>query len=71
MFDGLQAETEELIDAGDIVVAAIHVQARIKETDAPLDMRLAVVFTVREGKIVRGREYATRKEALQAVGLTA
>jgi len=32
-------------------------------------MRYAVVYTVQDGKIVRGREYATRTQALKAVGL--
>jgi hypothetical protein len=31
---------------------------------------IAVVFTVRDGKIVRGREYATREQALEAAGLS-
>jgi len=29
----------------------------------------AVVYTIREGKIARGREYWTREEALEAAGL--
>jgi ketosteroid isomerase-like protein len=32
--------------------------------------QLAVVWTFREGKIVRGREYRTRDEALSAAGVT-
>jgi ketosteroid isomerase-like protein len=30
----------------------------------------SVVYTVRDGKIARGREYATREEALEAAGLS-
>jgi ketosteroid isomerase-like protein len=30
-----------------------------------------VVYTLRDGKIVRGREYIDRSEALEAVGLRA
>jgi ketosteroid isomerase-like protein len=42
---------------------------RMKESDAEIDMRLAVVYTVRNGLIVRGREYASREHALRAAGL--
>ncbi len=69
-FDGIRAEAEELTDAGDQVVAAVHVAGRMKESDAEIDMRLGVVYTVRDGKIIRGREYATREVALEAAGLS-
>ena len=69
-FDELRADAEELLDAGDDrVVAALHVIGRMKGSDAEVEMRLAVVFTVRSGLIVRGREYATREQALEAAGL--
>jgi ketosteroid isomerase-like protein len=32
-------------------------------------MRFGVVWTLRDGKVVQGREYATREAALEAVGL--
>jgi ketosteroid isomerase-like protein len=34
------------------------------------ELRYAVVYTVRDGKVVRGREYWTRGEALEVVGLS-
>jgi ketosteroid isomerase-like protein len=70
-FDELRVEPEELIDAGDQVVVVVHLKGRIKASDAEVDMRFGLVCTVREGKIVRGREYATREEALHAAGLPA
>jgi len=69
-FDGIRTEPEELTDAGDQVVAAVNVTARMKESDAEITMRLGIVYTLRDGKIIRGREYATRQEALKAVGLS-
>ena len=69
MFDDLRVEPEEVTDAGDQVVAAIRVTARMKASDAAVAMRLSVVWTLRDGKIVRVREYATGEEALEAVGL--
>lgn len=69
-FSQLRAEIEELVDSGDQVVAAIHVLGQMKGSEAEIDMRLGVVYTVRNGLIVRGREYASREEALKAVGLS-
>jgi ketosteroid isomerase-like protein len=68
-FDDIDAETEELIDAGEQVVAVLHVIGQMKGSDAKIDMRVGIVYTVKEGLIVRGREYATREEALDAAGL--
>jgi ketosteroid isomerase-like protein len=69
-FDELRADAEELIDAGeDRVVSVLHVIGRMKKSAAEVDMRLAVVYTVRNGLIVRGREYANREQALHAAGL--
>jgi ketosteroid isomerase-like protein len=70
MFDDLHAEVEELIEVGDRVVAMLHVTARMKGSEAPIDMRLGVVWALREGKAVSGREYATREQALEAARLS-
>jgi ketosteroid isomerase-like protein len=69
-FDDLRAEPDELTDAGDHVVAAVHVTGRMKESDAEIDMQLWIVYSLRDGKVIRGREYATRQEALEAAGLS-
>ena len=34
------------------------------------DLTYAAVYRLRDGKIVRGREFATREEALEAAGLS-
>ena len=41
----------------------------MKASDAEVDMRYAIVFTFRDGKIIKGREYLSRQEALEAAGL--
>jgi ketosteroid isomerase-like protein len=68
-FEAIQLETEELIDAGDQVVVMLHVTAQMKGSDASVDMRVGIVYGLKDGLIVRGREYATRGEALKAAGL--
>ena len=70
MFDPLTAEPLELIDAGgDEVVAVLRFGGRAKLSGVETETTFAVVYAVRDGKIAQGREYATRKEALEAAGL--
>lgn len=68
-FDDWKIELEELLDAGDQVVAICRQTARAKASGLPVDMRLAMVFTVREGLETRMEMYADPDEALRAVRL--
>jgi ketosteroid isomerase-like protein len=69
-FEGITSIPTELIDAGDdLVVAALHVTGRARLSGIETELCYAVAYTVRDGRIVRGREYADRDEALKAVGL--
>lgn len=68
-FDDLRLEPEELIDAGDRVVAVQRLSWRAKGSGVETELRYAVVYTVSAGKILRGREYMTREQALEAVEL--
>ena len=59
-----------LIDAGDDqVVAVVRLTGRAKQSGVKTAMTYAVVHTMHDGKIAIGREYATREQALEAVGL--
>ena len=70
-FDDSSVVVEELRDVGDDRVLAIQrVKGRAKLSDIEIDIRYAAVSTVRDGKIVRGREYLSVDEALKAVGLS-
>ncbi len=70
MFDPLTVEPLELIDAGgDEVVAVLKFGGRAKLSGVETDLIFAIHYTVRDGKIARGREYMTREEALEAAGL--
>ena len=70
-FDDLQAEPLELIDAADEqVVTVLRFCGRAKLSGVEADLTFAVVYTLRDGKVARGREYWTRDEALEAAGLT-
>jgi ketosteroid isomerase-like protein len=69
-FDDIDLVVGELRDAGDgRVVATQHVTGRGKASGVETEFRYAVVYTVRDGKIVRGREYIDHVTALEAAGL--
>ena len=61
----------ELIDAGEETVVAVErFGGRAKLSGIETDQTSGVVLTILEGKIARCREYTTRAEALEAVGLS-
>ena len=69
-FDDLKAEPLELIDAADEqVVTVLRFGGRAKLSGVEADLTFAVVYTLRDGKVARGREYWTREQALEAAGL--
>ena len=70
-FEGYRFEPVELIDAGEAAVVAVErFGGRAKLSGVETDQTCGVVFTLRDGKIARCREYATRDEALEAAGLS-
>jgi uncharacterized protein len=62
-------EVEELLDAGDEVVAIVRQSGRSKATGLPVDMRFAQIWTLAGGKETYMRMYADPDEALRVVGL--
>ena len=57
-------------DAEDAVVVDVRLTAKGKRTAIPVEQRFTQVWTMREGKAVRVRAYASPADALEAVGLT-
>jgi ketosteroid isomerase-like protein len=69
-WDDWEIEVESLHDAGDRVAAILRQRGRSKTTGLPVDMGFGQVWTIRDGRQVRMDMYASREEALEAVGLT-
>jgi ketosteroid isomerase-like protein len=70
-FDDFRSEPIELIEAGeDEVIAVTRISGRAKLSGVETDLTFAALYTVRDGKIVRGREYWTKEQALEAAGLS-
>jgi ketosteroid isomerase-like protein len=69
-WESIEFRVDELIDAGDDVVAMLLQvnRGRASGIEVP-QFDWAQVWTVRDGKIVRVRMFRDRNEALRAVGL--
>jgi ketosteroid isomerase-like protein len=67
--DEIRFEVDELVDAGDQVVAICRLVARSRTTRLEFEQDVAMVWTLRDGRAARLDPYATREEALRAVGL--
>jgi ketosteroid isomerase-like protein len=66
----LRAEVEEILfEADDRVAVAVRNSGRGRASGAGAEGRYYVTCVVRAGRIVVGREYATREQALEAVRL--
>ena len=70
VFDGLHFETERLWDRDDRVLAFIRPTGRGHASGAEFDIRIAHLWTLRDGVVVRGEGYGDRDEALEAAGLS-
>jgi ketosteroid isomerase-like protein len=69
-FEEWQNDVEEIFDvSSDTVFATIRLRVIGKGSGARAEARLAAVFVLSKGKIVRGRTYPSRDEALEAAGL--
>jgi len=70
-FDEFAWEPDEFVDAGDQVVVGLSERARARGSTATVDHLYGMIFTVREGKIVRLRWFETKEAAREAAGLPA
>jgi ketosteroid isomerase-like protein len=60
---------EEFIGAGERVLVTAHHRGRGLGSGIEVDARFYLLYTLRDGKVVRQDEYAERAEALEAAGL--
>jgi ketosteroid isomerase-like protein len=68
-WDEMTWEPEELIEAGDRVVAVLRMSGRGKGSGIEARARGANVFTIRNGKIIRVQVFQDKHDALETVGL--
>lgn len=60
---------ERFITSGNQIVVFVHARVRAKDSTQWQDVKLADVYTMRNGKAIQMRAFANRQEALRWVGI--
>ncbi len=68
-WSGFSMEPEEFLDAGERVVGVFRMKATGRSSGVAVERQDAMVFTVRNGKVVRLDYYNNRAQAVKDVGL--
>jgi ketosteroid isomerase-like protein len=63
-------ELEQIVDAGERLVVICTVHLRGKHSGAPVTLRYAYLYTLRDGKVIHIRSYLNPADALEAAGLS-
>ena len=69
VFGAIDFEVEELIDAGEQVLAVIREREVGRASGAPVEATHLAVYTLSGGKITRLQVFDDRQQALEAAGL--
>jgi ketosteroid isomerase-like protein len=68
--DEVRFEPQRFWDSGEVVVVAMRMTARGKQTSIPVEQRFAQIWTLRDGLATSARAYVSLREALDAAGLS-
>jgi ketosteroid isomerase-like protein len=66
---GYRLEPKELIDAGDQVIAVVHLGGAGRVSQIALDDQIAFLFTIKDGRAIRQQTFRNKEDALEAAGL--
>jgi ketosteroid isomerase-like protein len=66
---GWRLDPSELIEARDSVIAIAHIRGAGQHSGIALGDLMALLFTIRNGLIIRQRSFRSKEEALEAAGL--
>jgi ketosteroid isomerase-like protein len=70
-WDAFHPELDELIDSGDMVVAAARIGGTGRGSGVPTEMRVFQIWEIRDGKVARLTSgYLDRAEALRDAGIS-
>ena len=70
VWEEFHIQPEQFIDGGQHVIAVVKEWGRVNGSESEVSERFFQVWTMRDGKISRFREYKTKREALEAAGLS-
>jgi|SRR5215211_4627926 len=66
---GHRLEPEEVIDAGDRVIAVVRIGGAGRVSQIATEDRIAFLFTIKDGLTIRQQTLRNKKDALEAAGL--
>jgi uncharacterized protein len=69
-FDEFSVEVEEYRDLGDELLVFLRYRGRGRGSGVPVELSMAHLLTIREGKFVRMRQFLHREQALEAAGVS-
>ena len=69
-WENVEYDFEELIDAGEHVVSVVRRRARGRASGAEVEWPVALLWTLRAGRVSRLAWFPTREDALAAVGMS-
>ena len=69
VFGEVDFEVEELVDAGDQVLAVIREREVGRASGVPVEMTHLDVWTLADGKVTQLQAFDDREQALEAAGL--
>ena len=67
VFDDMEVEPVEYHEAGEHLVVTINTSGRGKGSGITVENSVVHIWTIRDGKAIRFRVYATKREALDAI----
>jgi ketosteroid isomerase-like protein len=70
VFEAVHFEAERITDLGGALLVDVHASGTSRMAGVPVDQRIHMVWTVRDGKVARVRAFRERAEALEAAGLS-
>jgi hypothetical protein len=68
-WDELRLPPEEIREVGDQVLVTGRMRAKGKKSGVELDVPMAMLYTLRDGKIVRLQSFSDPEEGLRAAGI--
>ena len=69
-FDGFRVDVGRLVGCGDTVLAEARYRGTAKATGKKLDVQVAHVWDVRDGKVARFQQYVDTWQVAQVTGVT-
>jgi ketosteroid isomerase-like protein len=70
IWEDYRFELEEILDRDDHVLVMGRILGRGTASGVPINQPLAMLFTFRDDRAVRGRSFTSKQEALEAAGLS-